>query len=150
MGRQRFATTAAGTTARTAIRTTPFWSLHACCTTGIPTSTKYQTALLTHSVKVLTLLFTLICSLRYLNKPRSSWNLCMRSPCWMSSSSTHVCMNIASLSAPPCVSVSSFSRCGLTCSAAERPLPKTSDEGRLVVTGEGRIFLVVWYNKKGN
>lgn len=41
-GRQRFATTVAGTTARAAIRTTPFSSLHACCTTGTPASTRCQ------------------------------------------------------------------------------------------------------------
>lgn len=57
----------------------------------------------------------------------------------MSSSSTHVCMNIASLSALSCASVSSFSRCGLTCSAAGRLLPRTSDEGRHVVT-----WLCLW------
>lgn len=93
--------------------------------------------------------FTPIYCLRYLNRPRSSWNLFMRSPCWMSSSSTHVCMNIASPSAPSCVSVSSFSRCGRTCSAAERPSPKTSGEGKLVVTWESRLFLIIWSNKKG-
>lgn len=102
-----------------------------------------QTALLSRSsisVKGVTSLFVPICSLRYQNKPRSSWNLCMRSPCWMCSSSTHVCMNIASLSVPSCVSVSSFSRCGLTCSAVEPLLPKTSDEGRLVVTERVEIL----------
>lgn len=90
-------------------------------------------------------------SVRYLNKPRSSWNLFMRNPCWMSSSSTHVCMNIASLSTPSCVSVSSFSRWGLTCSAAGRLWPRTSDEGRLVTCPprEGRNFLVDWCHTEG-
>lgn len=50
MERQRFATTVAGTTARAVIKTTPFWSLLVCCTTGIPTNTRYPTALLTHNV----------------------------------------------------------------------------------------------------
>lgn len=50
MEKQRFATTVAGTTARAAIRTTPFWSLHACCTTGTPTSTRYQNSLLTRKI----------------------------------------------------------------------------------------------------
>lgn len=58
----------------------------------------------------------------------------------MSSSSTHVCMNIASLSALSCASVSSFSRCGLTCSAAGRLLPRTSDEGSHVVVFVDRPY----------
>lgn len=75
----------------------------------------------------------------------------MRNPCWMSSSSTHVCMNIASLSTPSCVSVSSFSRCGLTCSAAEPLLPRTSGEGRPVTCPPraGQSFLVNWPNAEG-
>lgn len=67
--------------------------------------------------------------LRCPNRPRSSWSLCTRSPCWTSSSSTRVCTNTASLSAPCCVCVSSCSRCEPTCSAAGRPSPRTSDEG---------------------
>lgn len=75
-----------------------------------------------------------MCSFRCPNRPRSSWSLCMRSLCWTSSSSTLVCMSTVSLSAPCCVSASSSSRCGPTYSAAEQLLPRTSDEGRLVVT----------------
>lgn len=40
--RQRCATTAAGITARAAIRTTPSSSQHACCTTGTPASTRWE------------------------------------------------------------------------------------------------------------
>lgn len=40
--RLKFATTAAGTTVRAAIRTTPSSSLLVCCTTGTPVSTRWE------------------------------------------------------------------------------------------------------------
>lgn len=76
-------------------------------------------------------MLVLLWSSRCLNRPRSSWNLCMKNLCWTSSSSTLVCMNTVSLSALCYVSVSSSSHCGPTCSTAEPLWLRTSDEGRL-------------------